>query len=66
MGNSKSEDPKAKNYKRIPGLYLFLFDLILYIPVNNFLVMLGWVLLSKPVLSKDLCVLLKDRMQWPQ
>ena len=30
-----------------------LFDLILYIPVNNFSVMSGRVLLVEPVLSKD-------------
>ena len=33
------------------------FDLILYVPVNNFSV------ISEPVLSKDKCVLLKDTTQ---
>ena len=41
-----------------------LFDLILYVPVNNLSVICGdrssWV---KPVLSKDKCVLLKDTTQ---
>ena len=41
-----------------------LFDLILYVLVNNYLQLCGdgssWV---EPVLSKDKCVLLKDTMQ---
>ena len=40
-----------------------LFDLILYVPVNNLSVMSGWVFLVKPVLSNDSCVLLKDTTQ---
>ena len=43
------------------SLFIFcLFDLILYVPVNNFSVMSdrsSWV---EPVLSKDKCVLLKE------
>ena len=39
-----------------------LFDLIFYIPVNNFSVMSGRVFM---VLSKDKCFFLKDTTQWP-
>ena len=40
-------------------LFVCLCDLILNIPVNKFSVLSGWVFL----LSKDLCVLLKDTRQ---
>ena len=40
-----------------------LFDLILYIPVNNFSVMSGQPSWVEPVLSKDKCFLLKDTTQ---
>ena len=36
-----------------------LFDLILYVPFNNFSVILGQSSLVEPVLRKDKCVLLK-------
>ena len=45
------------------ALFFFLFDLILYIPVNNFSFMSGRSSLVEPVLSKDKCVLLKDTAQ---
>ena len=45
----------------------YLFDLILYVPVNNLSVCQDngsiWV---EPVLSKDKCVLLKDTTQRPR
>ena len=42
-----------------------LFDLVLYVPVNNLLVISGWVFLCwTSTISKDLCVLLKDTTQW--
>ena len=44
-------------------LLVCLFDLILYVPVNNFSAMSGGSSWVKPVLSKDKCVLLKDTMQ---
>ena len=40
--------------------FVCLFYLILYVPVNSFLVMPGQVFLVQPVLSNDKCVLLKD------
>ena len=42
---------------------LCLFDLNLYVPVNNFSVMSGLSSWVEPVLSKDECVLLKDKTQ---
>ena len=48
----------SKNLKHV----VILFDLILYVPVDNFSVMSGRVLLVEPVLSKDKCVLFKDTM----
>ena len=44
-------------------LYYFLFDLILYIPVNNFSVMSGWVF-PDWTSTKQGYVLLKDTTQW--
>ena len=41
-----------------------LFDLILHIPVNTFVLCRDGSSCFEPVLSKDLCVLLKDTMQW--
>ena len=42
----------------------FLFDLILYIPVNAFQLCRDGSFWVEPVLSKDNCVLLKDITQW--
>ena len=39
---------------------LFLFDLILYVPVNNFQLCLDGSSWVEPELSKDKCALLKD------
>ena len=44
-------------------VFICLFDLILFVPVNNFSVTSGWSSWVEPVLSKDKCVLLKDTMQ---
>ena len=52
---------KVKIKKKYAQDFL-LFDLILYVPVNSFSVMLGWVCIE-PVLSKDKRVLLKDTTQ---
>ena len=43
---------------------LCLFDLILFLLVNNFQLCLDGSSLVEPVLSKDKCVLLKDTTQW--
>ena len=52
------------SFRRVTA-FVFLFDSILYILVNNFSCRDGpsWV---EPVLSKDKCVLLKDATQWRQ
>ena len=44
-------------------LFVCLFDLILYTPVNNFSVMWDGSFWVEPVLSKNKCVLLKDTTQ---
>ena len=51
--------PTAKSIRFI----VCLFNLILYIPVNNLSVISGGSSCVEPTLSKDLCVLLKDTTQ---
>ena len=53
-----------KNMKSYPAC--FLFNLVLYIPVNNFQLCQNGSSWVEPVLSKDKCVLLKDTTQWYQ
>ena len=49
---------------QVSNIIKFLFDLILYIPVNNYSVMSGRSSWVEPVLSKDKFVLLKVTTQW--
>ena len=44
--------------------FIILFDLILYVPVNNFSVMSGQVFLGWTSTKQGLMCLLKDTMQW--
>ena len=50
---------EAATSNGLGGDFVCLFDLILYVKVNNFSVILGRVFLG----SKDRCVLLKDTTQ---
>ena len=49
-------------YRSQKGL-ITLFDLIIYVPVNNFQLCQDGSSWVEPVLSKDKCVLLKDTTQ---
>ena len=53
-------------FHRSSKAFFCLFDLIPYVPVNNFSVMSDGSSWVEPVLSKDQCVLLKNTTQWRQ